>query len=93
MSIFEIAMLFCFGFAWPFSIYKSYKSGTNRGKSLAFLYIVLAGYLAGIIHKIMYSFDPVIVLYIVNGLMVLADIMLYYRNRRILTDGPYLKNQ
>jgi lipopolysaccharide export LptBFGC system permease protein LptF len=84
MSIFEIAMLFCFGFAWPFSIYKSYKSRSNKGKSLAFLYIVLAGYLAGIMHKIMYSFDPVIVLYIVNGIMVLADIMLYYRNRRLL---------
>jgi lipopolysaccharide export LptBFGC system permease protein LptF len=84
MSVFEIAMLFCFGFAWPFSIYKSYKSRTNKGKSLVFLYIVLAGYLAGIMHKIMYSFDPVIVLYIVNGIMVLADIMLYYRNRRLL---------
>ncbi len=93
MSIFEIAMLFCFGFAWPFSIYKSYKSQTNSGKSLPFLYIVLAGYVAGIIHKIIYSFDPVIILYIVNGVMVLADIMLYYRNRRLPIRDAYLKNQ
>lgn len=83
MSIFEIAMLFCFGFAWPFSICKSYKSGTNSGKSLIFLYIVFLGYLAGIVHKILYSYDPVIILYIINGLMVLTDIMLYYRNTKL----------
>ncbi|MBI4682664.1 MAG: hypothetical protein HY757_06140 [Nitrospirae bacterium] len=88
MSIFEIAMLFCFGFAWPFSIYKSYKSGTNNGKSVVFLYIVLLGYLAGIMHKIMYSFDLVIVLYVTNGLMVLIDILLYCRNARITAENP-----
>ncbi len=83
MSIFEIIMLLCFGFAWPFSIYKSYKARTNSGKSVVFLYIILLGYLAGIMHKTFYNFDLVIILYIVNGLMVLADIMLYYRNSRL----------
>jgi len=83
MSIFEIAMLFCFGFAWPFSIYKSYRARTNTGKSVIFLYIVLLGYLAGILHKLFYSFDLVVVLYVINGLMVLTDILLYYRNRRL----------
>ncbi len=88
MSIFELAMLFCFGFAWPFSIYKSYKSKTNKGKSIVFLYIVLAGYLAGIMHKIMYSFDLVIILYVTNGLMVLIDILLYCRNARMTAEKP-----
>jgi len=81
MSIFEIAMLLCFGFAWPFSIYKSYRSRTNSGKSIVFLYIVLAGYAAGIMHKIIYNYDFVIILYAVNGLMVFIDILLYYRNK------------
>ncbi|RJQ13343.1 MAG: hypothetical protein C4560_14660 [Nitrospiraceae bacterium] len=81
MSIFEITMLLCFGFAWPFSIYKSYKSKSNSGKSVVFLYIVFLGYLAGIMHKTFYNFDLVIILYIINGLMVLIDILLYYRNR------------
>lgn len=83
MSPFEIAMLLCFGAAWPFSIYKSYTSRLNAGKSLVFLYVVLTGYVAGVLHKLLYSFDTVIYLYMLNGLMVLTDIMLYYRNRRL----------
>jgi len=70
MSVFEIVMLVCFGAAWPFSIYRSYRTRTNADKSLPFLYIVLVGYMAGVLHKIFYSFDRVIFLYVVNGLMV-----------------------
>lgn len=76
-------MLFCFGFAWPFSIYRSYKSKTNAGKSLPFLFVVFLGYVSGTLHKIIYNFDLVIVLYVLNGLMVFTDILLYYRNDRI----------
>ena len=76
-------MLICFGAAWPSSIYKSYTSRTSRGKSIAFLIIVLAGYVAGILHKFFYNFDLVIYLYIINALMVLADIFLYFRNSRL----------
>jgi len=84
MSVFEIVMLFCFGFAWPFSIYKSYKSKINTGKSVWFLFIVLLGYLAGIFHKIMYNPDLVIILYITNSLMVFVDILIFYRNERLI---------
>jgi hypothetical protein len=80
MSIFEIIMLLCFGLAWPLSIYKSYKSRTTKGKSLFFLYVVLAGYVAGVLHKIFYHMDGVIVFYVINFLLVLADIVLFYRN-------------
>ncbi len=83
MSIFEIVMLFCFGFAWPFSIYKSYKSRSNSGKSVAFLYIIFAGYLAGVAHKIVYNPDIVIILYCINGVMVFIDILIFYRNKNI----------
>jgi hypothetical protein len=83
MSIFEIIMLICFGLAWPFSIYKSYKSRDTNGKSIAFLYIVVAGYIAGIIHKLLYSRDGVVFLYLLNSIMVSADIVLYYRNKRL----------
>lgn len=76
-------MLLCFGAAWPSSIYKSYTSRTSRGKSITFLIIVLIGYTAGILHKIFYNFDMVIYLYIINMLMVLADIFLYFRNSRL----------
>jgi hypothetical protein len=84
MSIFEIIMLLCFAAGWPFSIYKSYKSRVNGGKSLIFLIIVFVGYIAGVMHKVLYSFDNVIYLYILNGTMVLIDILLYWRNARLL---------
>jgi hypothetical protein len=91
MSAFEIAMLLCFGAAWPFSICKSYTSRQNVGKSIIFLYVILAGYVSGVLHKALYSMDKVIYLYILNGLMVLTDIALYYRNRRLVS-GPVAPN-
>lgn len=82
MSAFEITMLICFGAAWPLSIYKSYKSRDNSGKSIFFLFVILVGYIAGILHKLFFLYDGVIFLYGLNFLMVLIDIMLYFRNRR-----------
>jgi hypothetical protein len=81
MSVFEIAMLVCFGAAWPVSIYKSLKSRQVAGKSLPFLIIILIGYMAGVLHKILFHYDLVIFLYILNALMVTLDIILYLRNR------------
>ncbi|KJU85273.1 conserved hypothetical protein, membrane [Candidatus Magnetobacterium bavaricum] len=80
MSIFEIIMLVCFGSAWPCSIYKSYKSGKNEGKSVQFLFIIFLGYLSGVTHKFLYCFDYVSYLYVLNGSMVFIDILLYFRN-------------
>jgi len=85
ISIFEITMLVCFGAAWPVSIYKSYTSGKIAGKSLPFLFIVFVGYIAGTTHKLTYNFDYVIYLYILNAIMVFIDILLYYRNKKLLT--------
>ncbi len=82
MSIFEALMLLCFGAAWPFSIYKSWKGRSNAGKSALFMLILLAGYLFGILHKALYSFDFVIFLYALNMLMVTTDLLLYVRNGR-----------
>lgn len=83
MSPFEILMLLCFGSAWPVSIYKSITSRRTGGKSVTFLFIIGTGYIAGTIHKIFYSLDPVIALYILNALMVSTDIVLFYRNRKL----------
>ena len=83
MSIFEAIMLICFGAAWPFSIYKSYTSRENTGKSIMFLLVVFVGYMAGMMHKLFYNFDLVIYLYGLNGCMVFMDIILYFRNKKI----------
>ena len=76
-------MLVCFGAAWPFSIARSWKSRSTAGKSVIFLWIVLAGYISGIIHKLLYNRDGVIALYTLNAILVFIDISLYYRNRRL----------
>lgn len=84
MSVFEIIMLVCFGAAWPFSIYKSFSSYSIEGKSLLFLIVILIGYIAGILNKIYYHYDGVIYLYLLNLVMVIADLLLYFRNKRIV---------
>lgn len=82
-DIFELGMLIGFGVSWPLSIYKSYISKKTAGKSVLFLFFVFAGYLSGITNKIIKQDDFVIYFYILNTLMVAADILLYYRNKGI----------
>ena len=85
MSVFEIGMLVCFGFAWPTAIHKSLRSKSIEGKSLIFIYVILFGYIFGILHKLIFSLDFVLILYIFNLLLVFTDLMLYYRNKRLTT--------
>jgi hypothetical protein len=82
MSIFEIIMLICFGAAWPFSIYRSAKSGKNGGKSVWFLVVILVGYASGIANKLFNRYDNVIYLYCLNMVMVFIDILLWLRNQK-----------
>ncbi len=80
MGLFEMGMLLCFGAAWPVSIYKSWMSKRNTGKSLGFLLVVFVGYLFGILHKINESQDFVLIFYVINTLFVLTDIIIFIRN-------------
>ena len=83
MRIFEAGMLLCFGAAWPLNIYKSVKSRTAAGRSMMFQWAILVGYICGIIHKILYSNDIVLYLYILNFVMVAIDTVLYLRNKKL----------
>ena len=76
-------MLCCFGAAWPACIYRSYKAKSARGKSLLFLVVILVGYVAGMLHKIFFSFDFVIYLYALNFVMVFVDMLLWFHNRKL----------
>lgn len=84
MSVFEAIMMVCFGVSWPLSIYRTYRVKNPVGKSVAFLWLIIVGYLAGILHKIFGRMDWVICLYALNAAMVSADLFLvyYYRARR-----------
>ena len=83
MSFFELGMLVCFGISWPINVVKSYKMRTAKGKSLPFLVAILIGYISGITHKILYSRDLVLIIYIINFVMVSVDTALYFRNRKL----------
>ena len=79
MSIFEVIMLICFGVSWPISIVKALRTHVVTGKSPLFMAVICVGYLSGIVHKILFCCDWVIFLYVFNMLMVLADLILYFR--------------
>jgi len=82
MSVFEIGMLVCFGLAWPVSIYRSLTAPKLTGKSLPFMLVVFIGYISGILHKVFYLRDGVLYLYILNAVMVFADIVIYLIRRQ-----------
>ncbi|MBR2282361.1 MAG: hypothetical protein IJ863_07045, partial [Spirochaetales bacterium] len=81
----EILMLVSFGFSWPMNVIKSIKSRTTKGKSLWFLILILFGYVCGIVSKLTApSFKwYVMFFYILNFVMVFADLCLYFRNLKL----------
>lgn len=81
ISPFEAAMLICFGISWPFAVYRTWKSKSSHAKSFVFLWLIFSGYLCGVIHKFIYNLDYVIILYVINGMMAMADLILSYRYR------------
>jgi hypothetical protein len=87
MSIFEGLMLVCFGLSWPISIAKALRTKTVSGKSPLFMSIVIAGYASGIIHKILYARDWIIILYIINLVLVAIDMSLYFHYSRKQPEG------
>ncbi|HCI21164.1 MAG TPA: hypothetical protein DE176_01305 [Clostridiales bacterium] len=77
-------MLVCFGISWPFNIAKSLRSRTAKGKSVAFELLIIAGYLCGLVGKlILGNLSYVVFFYIADILMVAADLVLTLRNRRL----------
>ena len=84
MSIYEAIMLICFGASWPVSIWRTYTVKNPVGKSIWFLLLIIIGYVAGIINKVLGTMDWVLGLYILNFIMVSADLILviYYRKMR-----------
>ena len=61
---------------------KGGKVKVYKRKVTLVLLVVELGYISGIIHKLLYSRDIVMALYILNALMVAADITLYIINKR-----------
>ena len=90
-ELLEIVMIVSFGASWPMNVMKSYKARTTKGKSLAFLLLILFGYVAGIASKLvnesyMANFGQkwyVLFFYVLNFVMVFVDLCLYFRNLQL----------
>ena len=90
-EILEITMIVSFGASWPLNVMKSYKARTTKGKSLGFLCLIFFGYIAGIASKFvnesyMANFASkwyVLFFYVLNLIMVGADLVIYYRNYKL----------
>ena len=90
-EILEVIMIVSFGFSWPLNVIKSYKARTTKGKSLAFLLLIFFGYIAGIASKFvnesyMANISQkwyVLFFYVLNFIMVGADLVMYIRNRKL----------
>lgn len=90
-EICETLMIVCFGFSWPLSVYKSWKSRTAKGKSLQFVICIWIGYIFGITKNfIVYAngsnswiFFLGWAFYFFNFIMVTIDMILYFRNTKL----------
>ncbi len=85
-EILEFAMLFAFGFSWPFAIIKTYRAKRVDGKSPYFMMIVIVGYLCGIAaHLVEGTKLWLCFVYLIDMLLVSTDLTLYFyyarRNR------------
>ena len=84
-EILEIIMIVSFGASWPMNVMKSYRARTAKGKSLPFLLLIITGYLFGIAGKLIAGGFKwyVMFFYVLNLIMVSADLAMYFRNVRL----------
>ena len=84
-ELLEIIMVISFGMSWPMNVIKSYKAKTTKGKSLGFLILIFFGYICGIASKLLAPEFKwyVLFFYILNFIMVGADLVLYWRNYKL----------
>ena len=80
-QIFETVMLICFGCSWPMNLIKAYKARTAKGTSLPFILLIITGYVAGILAKIVNGqINYVFAVYILNIVIVFGNLFVYFRN-------------
>ena len=89
----EAGMLVCFGFSWPLNVVKAYRAKTARGTSLAFIILIITGYIAGISAKIINNqFNYFLGVYFLNLAIVSANVFVYIRNKRLDKKSSGSKN-
>ena len=80
-AMFESIMLICFGLSWPLNVIKAYKARTTQGTSLPFILLIVTGYIAGIIAKVISrQLNYVLIVYLLNLVIVSLNVVVYFRN-------------
>lgn len=90
-EILEVIMIISFGVSWPLNVVKSYKARSTKGKSVAFLCLIIFGYIAGITSKFINSDFMadisekwyILFFYFLNLFMVSLDLVIYFRNKKL----------
>jgi hypothetical protein len=86
-QVLEGGMLICFGTSWPVDILKTLRTRRTEGKSVAFMTLILLGYLFGLGAKLLRAAqaneapEAVTILYVVNAVLIAVDIALTLRFR------------
>jgi len=92
ISPLEAIMLICWGVSWPVSVFKALRTKKVSGKSPIFMSLIAIGYVSAILHKMLYSYDYLVLLYLFNLSMILTDLFLYTRyNLRDTGDSKRIK--
>ncbi|MDO4507078.1 MAG: SGNH/GDSL hydrolase family protein, partial [Spirochaetales bacterium] len=72
------------GFSWPINVVKAYRAGTAKSTSLAFICLIITGYVAGIVAKLINGqFNYVLAVYFLNLAIVFANVIVYFRNKAL----------
>lgn len=81
-ELLESTMLICFGLSWPMNLAKNIKARSAKTMSLQFILLIIAGYIAGISAKFYnHKFNYVLVVYLLNLVVVSANLVVYFINR------------
>jgi len=82
-ELLESTMLICFGLSWPMNLAKNIKARSARNMSIQFILLIITGYVAGISAKLYnHRFNYVLVVYLLNLVVVSANVVVYFINRR-----------
>ena len=63
------------------NVIKAYKARSAKGTSLAFIILIITGYVAGITAKVInQQFNYVLAVYFLNLAIVMSNLVVYFRN-------------
>jgi len=80
-NLLESGMLVCFGISWPINVVKAFRARTAKSTSLAFICLIITGYVAGILAKLNnHQYNYVLAVYFLNLVIVLTNVFVYFRN-------------